>query len=80
VKRRSVAYVAGELRRIGRDLVTGAWDSEARKPRTMSTPQALATMAEAMAFVVEAGVGSVFERAKQTLADLVDVEELDFDK
>jgi hypothetical protein len=74
-------YVVGELRRIGQDLVSGAWD-KGGKPRRMSTPQALATMAEAMAFVVEAGVGSVFERAKRTLADLadVDVDELDFDK
>lgn len=78
-------YVVGELRRIGRDLVSGAWANEAgkpRKPAAMSTPQALATMAEAMAFVVESGVGSVFERARRTLADLAgaDVDELDFDK
>jgi hypothetical protein len=74
-------YVVGELRRIGRELVSGEWNPSGKR-RTMSTPQALATMAEAMAFVVETGVGSVFERAKRTLADLAgaDVDELDFDK
>jgi hypothetical protein len=38
----------------------------------MSVPSALAVMAEAMSFVVDAGVGAVVERGKQMMADLAD--------
>lgn len=73
----AVHYVAGELRRIGRELVAGSWS---RGARPMPLPNALAVMASAMAFVVDTGVGSVVERAKQTLTDLArsELEELRF--
>lgn len=74
----AVHYVAGELRRIGRELVAGNWS---RGAVPMPLPNALAVMASAMAFVVDTGVGSVVERAKHTLTELAKSElaELRFD-
>lgn len=67
----AVHYVAGELRRIGRELVAGSWS---RGARPMPVTNAMAVMASALAFVVDTGLGSVVERVKQTLTDLANAE------
>ena len=74
----AVHYVAGELRRIGQELVSGSWS---RGARPMPVPNAMAVMASALAFVVDTGLGSVVERVKQTLTDLASdsLAELNFD-
>ena len=73
----AVHYVAGELRRIGRELVAGSWS---RGAVPMPVPNAMAVMANALAFVVDTGLGSVVERMKQTLTELASdtLAELDF--
>lgn len=65
--RSDVAFVVVELRGIGRRLVAGSWS---RHAKPMDVTRAIAVMAEALTFVVDAGVGSVLERGKQMMSDL----------
>lgn len=62
-----VAFAVAELRGLGRKLVEGSWSKHARP---MDVPRALAVMASAMSFVVDAGVGSIVERGRQMIAEL----------
>lgn len=81
-----MGFAVGELRKLGRTLVDGTWaksvdELSGGRPKPMTVPQAIAVIAEALAFVADVGVGAVVERAKQMVGELVDRArpELDFE-